>query len=110
MALDITDAQRSNLVSLFHLESLNPTEQSQVLAEIGETVLRRALTTALARLDAPQRAELDALVGEGAGDEQVGAYLAAKLPDYADLFLETARAYHKEFEQALQDPQSRAAL
>ena len=101
MSLELGEAQRASLITIFHLETLSSMEQSQVLAEIGETILKRALKAALDRLTPEERAELNERIAQGADSEQVGAYLATALPDYTDIFLQTTLAYREEFEQTL---------
>lgn len=81
MALD-QEALEQELVEAFHLEQVPKDKQEELLAKIGEALVKRIFLETMEKLGDAGVTEYEALLDGGAKQEQIEAFFESKIPGY----------------------------
>lgn len=81
MALD-QEALKKELTEAFHLEGLPVSKQEELLAKIGEALLKRIFLETMEKMGDAYVKEYEALLDNDAKQEEIEAFFEKKIPGY----------------------------
>lgn len=76
----MTTTPIQNLIDALGLDELAPEEQEAMILEVHELVFRGALARTIELMDDATRADFDALLEKDPSEEEVDAFLKARVP------------------------------
>jgi len=100
MAID-QEALVRYLVGSFHLGVFSGEKQEEILSGLGEALLRRIFLETMERIGSDGVKEYETLIGSGADENAVAAFLGVKIPGY-DVFVSGVAEQFKEEMKALE--------
>ncbi len=81
MALDY-DAVKKDLITTFHLEQVAPDKQEELIAKMGEAMLKRIFLETMEKIGDVGVVEYEALLDREAKQEEIEAFFESKIPGY----------------------------
>ncbi len=87
----MTDANTSKLIEALALDQLSPEEQEALLLEINEIVFKGSMTRLIESMDESTREEFAKLMESDADDEQLEAFISARVPNADKAVAETVQ-------------------
>jgi hypothetical protein len=88
-------ALMQELITAFHLEGIPKEKQEELVAKMGEAILKRIFLETMEKIGDAGVREYEALLDRNAGEQEIGAFFEAKIPGY-DIFMEDAVKKFKE--------------
>jgi hypothetical protein len=85
-----------NILDLLGLTHLPESRKTELLTRMTEVVQDRISDRVFEMLSADERAAFDRLLERGASDEEVGAFLVAKIPEYHTIAAEEALRFKRQ--------------
>jgi hypothetical protein len=83
---------RNTLINEFSLQTVSPEEQTSFVDQLGELVLQGVLIKALAALDNDHAGQLESLIDEGKGQEEIIHFLQSSVPGFTELVADEIQA------------------
>ncbi len=80
MASAKTPPPLTDIMTALQIDELAPEEQEELLLDLGDLILRGSMARLVERMDGKTREEFTALMERNASDEEVEAFLAARVP------------------------------
>jgi len=81
MAIDQTQL-RAELITAFHLEQVPPEKQDELIAKMGEAILKRIFLETMEKIGDDGVVEYEALLDKEAKPEEIDAFFEKKIPGY----------------------------
>lgn len=81
MAIDQAQL-REELITAFHLEQVAPEKQDELIAKMGEAILKRLFLETMEKIGDDGVAEYEALLHKEAKPEEMDAFFEKKIPGY----------------------------
>lgn len=88
-------ALTEELITAFHLEGIPKEKQEELIAKMGEAILKRIFLETMEKLGDEGVKEYEALLDRNAGEQEIGAFFEKKIPGY-DIFVENVAKNFKE--------------
>ena len=79
----------TDLVEALGIKDLQPSEQEELLLDLGDLVFRGSMLRLIERMDEPTQADFEELLARNPSEEQVTAFLEERVPDSGQAVEET---------------------
>ncbi len=86
--MDVQTLLQTHILKLLDLQNLSEQQKTELLTHMGEVVQDRITDRIVESLSAEERAEFDALLDRNAAEQEVEAFLRAKIPDMESIVAE----------------------
>ncbi|OGI14495.1 MAG: hypothetical protein A3E38_00745 [Candidatus Moranbacteria bacterium RIFCSPHIGHO2_12_FULL_54_9] len=100
MALD-QEALKKELIEAFRLEGIPGDKQEELLAKIGEALLKRIFLETMEKMGEAGIAEYEALLEKNAKQEELEAFFETKIPGYNVFVRGIVTAFKEEMQNGL---------
>lgn len=98
MALD-QEALKKEFIAEFHLEALSPEKQEELLAKMGESLLKRIFLDTMDKIGDDGILEYEKLLDTEATAEEVEAFLESRIPGYNTFVREIVENFKEEMKK-----------
>ena len=99
MALD-QEALKQELIEAFHLEGVPKEKQEELLAKIGEALLKRIFIETMEKMGDESVKEYEALLDKEAKQEELEAFFENKIPGYTIFVRGVVTKFKEEMTEA----------
>jgi len=91
---------QKNIIKELGLEELPEKTQAEILAKIGESLLKRVIVNSLEQLSEQDRQEFEK-IQKKAKPEEIDNFLKSKISDYEQMVFEIVKEYKDEIKETI---------
>jgi hypothetical protein len=89
-------ALMQDFITAFHLEGVPKEKQEELVAKMGEAMLKRIFLDTMEKIGDAGVREYEVLLDRQAGEQEIGAFFEAKIPGYDVFVEETVKKFKSE--------------
>jgi hypothetical protein len=89
----------NQLADEFGFSQLDEARKTELISQMGEALLKRILLETFDRLGQKGTEEYDELIDRNGSEEEITAFLKARIPDYENMLLKTVADFKEQMRQ-----------